>query len=94
MTIGENTYRFSVNKNKENIRELAAQVCNENAAGLGITTVADLESLCFEPVVASLSEQVDLTLEQVVEVSRYLCFSNVPVGLYAFNIVPSIVVDC
>lgn len=68
LTIGDVKYRFSISKNKENIRELAAQVCNENAAALSITTTADLETLCVVPVVNSLSEQVDLTLAQVVPI--------------------------
>ena len=68
MTIGDNTYRFSILKNKENIPGLAAQVCNENAQVLGLATAAELETQCYLPVVKSLGEQVDLTLEQVIPV--------------------------
>jgi len=78
LNIGENTYRFSVLKNKENIPSLAAQVCNENAASLGLTTTADLEANCYHPVVQSLSEQVDLTLEQVIPVMNSLWLRQCP----------------
>lgn len=68
LTIGDISYRFSVNTNKENVLELAEKVCSENAGALGIAAT-DLEARCIAPVAKSLSEQVDLTLEQIVPVS-------------------------
>ena len=69
MTIGNDTHRLSVNKDKKNIPQLATDICNDNSAALGFKEGDDVMSLCIQPVSNSLDKQVDLKLQQLVSVS-------------------------